>query len=68
MKDSLRHRLERLELRLAELDDVEAKAGRVKLPLSHADELYALRSHIQFVRKRLQQSLPRNPPSGEPHP
>ncbi|MCE2658480.1 MAG: C4-dicarboxylate ABC transporter substrate-binding protein [Rubrivivax sp.] len=57
-----------LAQRLAELDDVETKAGRVKLPLSHADELYALRSHIQFVRRRLQQPLPRNPPSGEPHP
>jgi hypothetical protein len=24
------------------------------VPLSHADELYALRNHIEMVRKRLQ--------------
>ncbi len=36
---------------LAELD---ATVGRVTVPLSHADELYALRSHIDMVRRRLQ--------------
>ncbi|WP_088284802.1 TAXI family TRAP transporter solute-binding subunit [Ideonella sp. A 288] len=39
---------------LAELDTIEAHVGRVRVPLSHADELYALRSHIQLVRQRLQ--------------
>jgi TRAP-type uncharacterized transport system substrate-binding protein len=57
-----------LAQRLAELDEVEAKAGLVKLPLSHADELYALRSHIQLVRKRLQQTPSPHPTSGEPPP
>ena len=39
---------------LRELDDIEAHVGRVQVPLSYADELYALRSHIQLVRRRLQ--------------
>jgi TRAP-type uncharacterized transport system substrate-binding protein len=39
---------------LAELDTIEAKVGQISLPLSYADELYALRSHIQLVRRRLQ--------------
>lgn len=38
---------------LAELDDVEARAARVSLPLSYADELYALRQHIDLVRRQL---------------
>jgi TRAP-type uncharacterized transport system substrate-binding protein len=39
---------------LGDLDSIEAKVNTVQLPLSYADELYALKSHIQFVRKRLQ--------------
>lgn len=39
---------------LAELDDIEAKVSAVQVPLSYADELYALKSHIQLVRRRLQ--------------
>ncbi len=38
------------------LDDVnklDAKAQHVTVPLSYADELYDLRSHIQLVRERL---------------
>ena len=38
---------------LHELDDIESRAGRVTVPLSYADELYALRSHIQMVRQRV---------------
>jgi TRAP-type uncharacterized transport system substrate-binding protein len=38
---------------LAELDRIDAHVGRVRVPLSYADELYALRSHIQLVRKRI---------------
>ena len=40
---------------LAELDRIEGHVGQVTVPLSHADELYALRSHIQMVRRRLGQ-------------
>jgi TRAP-type uncharacterized transport system substrate-binding protein len=39
---------------LPRLDAIEAKLNEVKLPLSYADELYTLRSHIQLVRRRLQ--------------
>ena len=39
---------------LTTLDEIEAKVNTVQLPLSYADELYALKSHIQFVRRRLQ--------------
>jgi TRAP-type uncharacterized transport system substrate-binding protein len=38
---------------LADLDDIESRLGRVTVPLSHADELYALRGHIDMVRARL---------------
>jgi hypothetical protein len=36
-----------------ELDRLEAKVERVSVPLSYADELYSLRSHIALVRERL---------------
>jgi TRAP-type uncharacterized transport system substrate-binding protein len=39
---------------LAGLDDIESKANAVQVPLSYADELYALKSHIQLVRRQLQ--------------
>jgi TRAP-type uncharacterized transport system substrate-binding protein len=39
---------------LAELDDIDRHVSQVTVPLSYADELYALRSHIQAVRVRLQ--------------
>jgi hypothetical protein len=38
---------------LQELDALEAKAERITVPLAYADELYALRSHIDMVRMRL---------------
>ncbi len=44
---------------LAELDKLEERAGRISVPLSYADELYALRANIQMVRRRLQGSSPR---------
>jgi TRAP-type uncharacterized transport system substrate-binding protein len=36
-----------------ELDAIEARVESVTVPLSYADELYALRSHINLVRRRL---------------
>jgi len=36
-----------------ELDDIEQKVEQVTVPLSYADELYALRSHIDMVRRKL---------------
>ncbi len=38
---------------LAELNRLDAKAQHVRVPLSYADELYSLRSHIQLVREQL---------------
>lgn len=43
---------------LAELNTLEDRAGHISVPLSYADELYALRSHIHMVRKRLQGQAP----------
>jgi TRAP-type uncharacterized transport system substrate-binding protein len=43
---------ERAEL-LGELDALERRVARVTVPLSYADELYALRSNINLVRSRL---------------
>jgi hypothetical protein len=37
-----------------ELDALEEKVGRISVPLSYADELYALRNNISLVRKRLE--------------
>ncbi|MDF1485143.1 TAXI family TRAP transporter solute-binding subunit [Ramlibacter sp. H39-3-26] len=36
-----------------ELDRLETQVEKVSVPLSYADELYALRDHIHMVRKRL---------------
>jgi hypothetical protein len=35
------------------LDDIEQRVSRITVPLSYAEELYALRGHIQMVRRRL---------------
>ncbi|QDL38387.1 TAXI family TRAP transporter solute-binding subunit [Rhodoferax sediminis] len=36
-----------------ELNTLERHVGKVSIPLSYADELYALRDHIEMVRKKL---------------
>jgi hypothetical protein len=38
---------------LQELDALELRVGKVVVPLSHTDELYALRNHIEMVRRKL---------------
>jgi TRAP-type uncharacterized transport system substrate-binding protein len=38
---------------LEQLDKLDAKAERIMVPLAYTDELYALRSAIEMVRKRL---------------
>jgi TRAP-type uncharacterized transport system substrate-binding protein len=50
---------------LAELDEIDRHVEQVAVPLSHADELYALRSHIAAVRGRLQQQPPASPAAGD---
>jgi TRAP-type uncharacterized transport system substrate-binding protein len=44
---------------VARLDELDARAERITVPLSYADELYALRGHIGLVRARLQPSAQR---------
>jgi len=39
-----------------ELRQLEMRVEKVNVPLSYADELYALRNHIERVRLRLQGS------------
>jgi hypothetical protein len=39
---------------LAELDTLQSEVGKLKVPLSYADQLFALRLHIQFVRKLIE--------------
>jgi TRAP transporter TAXI family solute receptor len=46
---------------LINLDDIESKANHISVPLSYAEELYGLRSHIQFVRKRVQSLMASTP-------
>ena len=36
---------------LGELDEIESKVAQIQVLLSYTDELYALKSHIQFVRR-----------------
>ena len=43
-----------MALLLDELGQLESRAGQINVPLSYADELYALRSNIQLVRRMLQ--------------
>lgn len=38
---------------LNRLGEIEEKANHISIPLSYAEELYGLRSHINFVRKRI---------------
>jgi hypothetical protein len=40
---------------LKELDRIDAHVNQISVPLSYADELYALRAHIQWVRRRVTQ-------------
>jgi hypothetical protein len=39
-----------------ELDALEDKVGRISVPLSYADELYALRNNINLVRRKLEEN------------
>ena len=43
---------------LARLNDIEDRVNQISVPLSFADDLYGLRSHIQFVRQRILSQTP----------
>jgi hypothetical protein len=47
-------RMQVYEEQLLRLNEIEELVNQVSIPLSFADGLYGLRSHIQFVRKRIQ--------------
>jgi hypothetical protein len=51
---------------LARLNEIEEKVNRISIPLSFADELYGLRSHINFVRKRIVSSIETDANAGLP--
>ncbi len=53
LEDAASTRSEPPEKLLADLDEIESHVERVTVPLSHADELYSLRGHIDMVRDRL---------------
>lgn len=42
---------------LSALEQLEAKAERITVPLSYTDELYALRSYIVMVRERVRHAM-----------
>ena len=46
-----------------DLDELDAHVAQLQVPLSHADELYALRSHIDLVRGKLRALGARTPDS-----
>jgi TRAP transporter TAXI family solute receptor len=48
------NRVEVYEAQLKRLNEIEEMVNQISIPLSFADGLYGLRSHIQFVRKRIQ--------------
>jgi TRAP transporter TAXI family solute receptor len=43
---------------LHRLDMLEDRVNQITIPLSFADALYGLRSHINYVRKRVEASMP----------
>ncbi|MEK8026627.1 TAXI family TRAP transporter solute-binding subunit [Pseudaquabacterium rugosum] len=47
----------------AELDAIDARVLQISVPLSYAEELYALRSHIAWVRQRVQLAASLSPSS-----
>ncbi|MDD0814684.1 TAXI family TRAP transporter solute-binding subunit [Curvibacter sp. HBC28] len=53
---------------LQELAEVEQQVTQIHLPLSYTDELYALRSHLQWVRRRLAGGPASQPPLQPPAP
>ena len=48
-----------LRARLDDVDRIEAEAAKVPTPTSYAEELYSLRLHIEFVRRRIEAAMQR---------
>ena len=45
---------------LGRLDDIEERVNHISIPLAYAEELYRLRSHINFVRERVRGTIDRH--------
>jgi hypothetical protein len=45
---------------MARLDDIEEHVNHISIPLAYAEELYRLRSHINFVRERIRGTIDPN--------
>ena len=53
IEDRLAEKSESSSALLSELEELEAHAEKVTVPLSYTDELYSLRNHIDLVRQKL---------------
>ena len=51
---------------LMRLGEIEEKVNQISIPLSFAEELYGLRSHINFVRTRIVDLQTGNTPGTSP--
>jgi uncharacterized protein len=54
-------RTQLLPAQLDRLNEIEDKVNQISIPLSFAEELYGLRSHINFVRTRIAGLMASNP-------
>jgi len=48
----------KLEALAQRIDEIESELHKMKVPASYGDQFYALRTHIHFVRKKLQEGMP----------
>jgi len=61
IEDALRSKSASPAELLDEVNKLDAKAQHITVPLSYADQLYGLRSHIQLVRERLSSAKEASP-------
>ena len=66
IEEGLSERADDAQPLMNELDALDARVRQLQVPLSHADELYALRSHIDLVRGKLLALGARTPVSQPP--
>jgi hypothetical protein len=56
LEERMERKAEPADVLLADLDKLDARAARVRVPLGYTDQLYALRGHIDLVRERLRKA------------
>ena len=49
---------EKLEALAQRIDEIESEVHKMKVPASYGDQFYVLRTHISFVRNKLQDAMP----------